>query len=416
MKRCVYIILLSCSVGFAQDFELDNSILNETAAGARPAAMGRAFTALSNDPAALAWNPAGLVRFNRNCAILSGSLNFGNINISPENPLVKTSEFSAHRTGGLSLNTVGFTIPIPGQNLNMVSSVIIHNLVDLNDDVTYKHQDSADHGVRDYRVNSSGGIFSLSPGIGIMILDDLFCGAALNFITGSHKRRFENRAENENIKTENWENWENKFSGFRVDFGFIWQVSKQTSLGSRIVFPYSLRFADIQSSNSNDQKREYDLDVALFLPAAFSAGIAITLTKDFLFAFDYRFKPWQKVKVKIDNLETDRVFASAHSFHMGIEYIIRTASYDLPWRFGFFSNPEQFFEYSSETPDNRGDQVSAHYVSGGMGISTRHFIFNITADYKLLQFKTVIPSFGSDLFDLRSSVYRITFGTQIYLD
>jgi hypothetical protein len=118
----------------------------------------------------------------------------------------------------------------------------------------------------------------------------------------------------------------------------------------------------------------------------------------------------------MENLETDRVFSSAHSFHMGIEYIIRTSSYDLPWRFGFFSNPEQLYEYNSEAADLRGDQVSSHYISGGMGIATKHFIFNLTADYKILQFKSVIPAFGSETFDLRSSVYRITFGTQIYLD
>jgi hypothetical protein len=87
-----------------------------------------------------------------------------------------------------------------------------------------------------------------------------------------------------------------------------------------------------------------------------------------------------------DTEELDRVFANANSFHMGIEYVLESDHIKVPWRLGFFNNPEQKYEYT-ETGE-QGDQVSSHYITGGIGFLTRQFKLDISAAYQILQYQT----------------------------
>ncbi|MBN1999961.1 hypothetical protein JW935_20580 [candidate division KSB1 bacterium] len=415
MYKVLFLIFFT-SIACAQDFQIDSAMLNESAGGARAAAMGRAFTALANDATALHWNPAGLVDFNKNFGVISGMLNFGNLGLYPDTEFSLLPNYQGRYSGGFSLNYVGFTIPILDAPNTLVGSIVIRNLSDLNQSFTIVEQYGSSENRQKF--SRTGGIYALSTGAGMLLLPNLRIGTTFNFITGqqvkeeSHEDRFGASV------TRDWRKWQNKFSGFSMDVGFIWNPIKPVAVGSKFTLPHAIHFSDIEFKNSENVSRRYDIDASLEKPFSFSSGIGLFLARNFLFSFDYVVRPWKGIITHIDGQKNDNLFENANSFHMGVEYTVETENYNMPWRFGFFTNPVQLYEYDSTVPDHLGDQVIAHFLTGGFGITTKHFLFDVAFDYQMLQYKTLLNGQSSPIplpIDYHLSRFTVIFGLGFYL-
>jgi len=419
------VIFMMIQLLYGQDFKIDKSILNEAAVGARAAGMGRAFTALANDANALDWNPAGLAFFHKSSAIVASSFDFGKINIIPPSNLANSKKkYQGREDGSFNLNYIGFTFPMQAQTLEITSSIVIRNITDLNEHPVWTTIDESKDTQWDIEEDRSGGLFALATGVGIKVLDNVSLGTTLNFLTGNHDYKNTDILKTMDSDLEDWYEWKNKFSGFSVDFGFIWNISKLVAIGSRLTFPYTINYARIEYSNSNTEPQggsaQAKFDAHIKKPLHASYGLALNLSPDLVFAFDYVYRPWEKVTSYVrKNAEgavttEDESFANANAFRMGIEFIANSGSTKIPFRLGFFTSPEQIFEFNVTKPEQKGNQVTSHYLTGGFGFGNDNVVFNLAIDYKVMQYKSdylglLVP------FELQRSRFQATFGLEFIL-
>ena len=131
-------------------------------------------------------------------------------------------------------------------------------------------------------------------------------------------------------------------------------------------------------------------------------------------SFDFNQRPWRKVIVDMGGDENDRVYENAHSFHIGAEYTVIGRDYLLPWRIGFYTKPEQIFDYVAAEDNKKGEQVSSHFITGGLGLDTRKAHFGFSISYQVLQYRR---DFGIPLspFDVKDSKIRVNFGLEIII-
>ncbi|NOY57399.1 MAG: UPF0164 family protein [Calditrichaeota bacterium] len=419
------VIFLMIQFLYGQDFEIDKSILNEAAVGARAAGMGRAFTALANDANALDWNPAGLALFHKSSAIVASSFDFGKINIiPPANLLNSKKKYQGRENGSFKLNYIGFTFPLQAQSLEITSSIVIRNITDLNEHPIWTTIDESKDTQWDIKEDRSGGLFALATGVGIKVLDNVSLGTTLNFLTGNHDYKNTDVLKTMDSDLEDWYEWKNKFSGFSVDFGFIWNISKLITVGSRLTFPYTINYARIEYSNSNTVPQggsaQAKFDAHVKKPLHASYGLALNLSPDLIFAFDYVYRPWKKITSYVRKNEEgtftteDWSFANANAFRMGIEFIVNSGNTRIPFRLGFFTSPEQIFEFNVTKPDQKGNQVTSHYLTGGFGFGNDNIVFNLAIDYKVMQYKADYLGLLTP-FELQRSRFQATFGLEFML-
>ncbi len=405
-------------------FEFDPAVLTPTPSGPRAAGMGRAHTAIADDAYAIGWNPAGLAQVDQNLAAIAGTVTFGNFNLEMPSNMTLLYDREASQGSTASLNFIGFTIPIPvaDPSYNLVSSIAIRNVADFADEYSFSTIQQSQEIFSDEIMATEGGLFSLAGGIAMNILPSVQLGASVNFLSGRYKYKQTTRYFDEAID-DRFEEYSNKFSGFHFDVGFLWHVSQNLTLGSRLSTPHRIHYNQVEQTDSNDNSYQFDADFQLEKPLSVSYGLALTMADNVTFAFDYVQRPWNKIKAVRDTEEVDRVFANANSFHMGIEYVLKSDHINVPWRLGFFNNPEQKYEYT-ETIGKQGDQVSSHFITGGLGIYTRQFALDASIAYQILQYQTDfnqhdIYDKGNDLLPLPVEFNRskilVTVGLQIIL-
>ena len=412
-KGCVVLLALNTPL-VAQSFQIDPQILYDSQNGPRASAMGGAYTAIANDATALSWNTAGLPEIKETRSFISSSLVFGDLEITPPQQSANNKTYRASRAESFSLEYIGFIIPLPLEKTNVVSSVAVRNLADLNDEYTISTVDNGTNSSVDSTFKSRGGLFTLSAGLGVEVIKDLSLGTSLNFISGKKDFRRQASTNVSNNKIENWTSWENKYSGFSIDFGVFWRASNILCLGSKMTFPHKINFTDVSYTGSDNNKRELNADIYLKRPISFSYGLALQPARNLILAFDFNQRPWRKVILNMGDHENDRVYENAHSFHIGAQYTLVGKNYLLPWRIGFYTEPEQIFDYAAAEDDEKGEQVSSHFITGGLGLNTRKAQFGLSVNYQVLQYRS---DFGVPLspFDVKHSKFRINFGLEIII-
>lgn len=194
--------------------------------GARPAAMGGAYTALADDVTAIYWNPAGLAQLDQT------ELNF----------------MHNQWVSGIKYEFLGAAYPV--ENLTLATSL------------TYLYMDEIKEvlidteGKGNGRYWETGKVFSaedmaLSLAFAQAIEENLFMGANFKYI-------------NESIENES-------ASGFAMDLGVIYKLSNRLGFGFVI---------SNLGPNMKFIKDEFSL------PLSYRAGIAYRIGENFTFAFD----------------------------------------------------------------------------------------------------------------------------------
>lgn len=414
----ILLLILVCATTYAQTFSFDPSILSVVPIGPRAAAMGRAFVAIADDATALAWNPAGLARVEENRAAISGTLNFGNID--PTLPSGTNSDFNFDVKQGSSagLNYIGFTIPIPLQprEFTVVSSIAMRNICDFGDKVTYKRFNQKTNTQTDDLFENNGGLFSLSGGLGVAVFDNLQVGGSLNLLSGKCERGYEQyKIDADTSLLIGKETIKNKFSGLLIETGFIWRINPAIAVGSTIQFPHTIHYDQIRMIDSNDDERELDAEIFAQIPMRYTIGLSVMMSKTLTFAFDYGRRPWNNVRLNIDDLQQDRYFRDSNSFHMGVEYIAGGEEVQVPLRFGFFNQPEQLFEFDPLRTDQRGDQISSHSITGGIGLHFSQIYFDLSMQYRFYQYEDDIFSAGDQQLQINVDKFSLMGGLEFAL-
>ena len=407
------IIVLAANIIFAQEFNINKNILARTPGGARGTAMGRAQTAVGNDIYALAWNPAGLAYVEHTAAMLTNDINFGSTHLSPPQELSDIHNYAVNQKGDFSLNYIGFALPLRMQNTNIVSSIVLQNVTNLHENLAWNITDSKNNNNQLLENSQEGGIFSLSGGVAAQMNSNLAIGLGINLLTGNLRNNIKDNFESESDTLTTWEEWNNKYSGLSVDFGFIWKPNSYISVGSKITFPYTLNITNIEYKNSNEKQLLYDFDAYIKNTTVMAYGVGLHLSENTVLAIDYMIRPWSKAIIYLGVAEMDRYFKDSNSLHIGFEHIFRDNQTQIPIRFGFFTNPEQMTNFSETAEDNLGERVNSKFITGGFGLVFSKFAFNFSMEYNIVGYKVDYLNTLQE-FELNQSKINILTGFEFY--
>jgi hypothetical protein len=422
-SRSCLIVLAFFAGTFAQQFDISSDffagcaspLLEEHPGSIRAAAMGRAFTALSDEPAALACNPAGLAILKKKSISLSASTHFGSIALTPSNNILATKNYNGEIGGGARFNYFTCSLPFRAKDYNIVASVAVHNKSDLNEKTSLDVYDKLLKLHQTQKNQNAGGLMSLSAGAGMEAFKHIYIGACLNYFTGTQDRKIIQESQETGIDNQSWDRWQNKFSGISFDAGVIWKISRVISIGNKVTFPNKIYFDGLKSERDTGEKYSYSIGAYMFNPASIASGLSLRYTDDFVFTFDVVLRPWKKIQLVTDDFNQDRVFTTANSFHMGFEYLFHTRSMEFPLRFGFFTMPEQIFEYNSKKSGYKGDQVSSHFLTAGCGVHSGFISVQLALEYKILQYQHLFMNETLFPVDFAFSRYNIMLGVDFVL-
>ncbi len=415
-----FIIFISFlyTAGLTQDFRVDRSIIIPTTNGAKGAAMGQAFTALADDGSALAWNPAGLAQLHHNMASLSGTVSFGAINL--ERRVENANDYSGKQGTVLSINHIGFVVPVPIEfkNRNLVGSFAIRNLSDFADEITWSERSGDLNTHTDHRYKREGGLFSLSGGLGINVLKSLYVGAALNFLSGKQDSSLLTIIEQAGDAAADSSRriTRNAYSGFHFELGIIWKPIRRIAIGSRVRLPYTLQFNNLRREIDQQGEQPLDTEISADIPACFRLGLALEPIRSLTLAVDYVQRPWNKIEVHHKERKAQNPFEHAHSLHLGAEWKTRLMSISIPWRIGYFRQPEQLYTLtpSAEPRDNQ-NRIKSQNITAGFGIHASNVLLDFSLHYKQLEYDSRTLPYGDAVYTILKNKLRINAQLQVFL-
>ncbi|MFH0931819.1 MAG: hypothetical protein V1890_07775, partial [Candidatus Zixiibacteriota bacterium] len=187
------LFLVFVNLGYPQVLVTRNIMdYNFLGGGARARAMGGAFFAVSDDPSAASWNPAGLVQMDK--YQMGATLNF-------LNPKMEYTTLTADSTLPNSLKQnkalISFgsvVIPFKIYEKELVGSVLYNRVSDIYDKRVYNFLKEAEYSI-DPRIDSishkqeeiKGGLDVLVLSLGAKAYKDLSFGLGINVYTGSYE-------------------------------------------------------------------------------------------------------------------------------------------------------------------------------------------------------------------------------------
>lgn len=242
--------LALCSApGFADSFHYNNILIGDRAAG-----MGGAYSAISDDPSGLYYNPAGIAHADG--ASLNGSVNAYN-NTFSEYKNVFGDKSWKRMSSGLIPNFFGLIQPFAG-GMAGFSVVVTDAVADDQDQHFSNFTPAGGEAVDDYYINfnNQDTTFNLGPSFAFKLRDDLAVGVSLY----GHYRK-QQYIQNEQVYLANTKQvWSNKYFqiveyGINPVLGVMWSPLERLSIGM------SLRKTTLVQSRSRRQITTKDANV-----------------------------------------------------------------------------------------------------------------------------------------------------------
>jgi hypothetical protein len=355
--------------------------------GAKARGMGGAFFAVSNDPTAASWNPAGLSQLEKAQMNLSFSsyMHRTEYTSTADSPTwdYKLSDELKHDVNAISF--AGAAIPFKLGEKELVGSVLYQRLADIYQENRYAMLlDSVGHWfagpgtIENYLLPSidekvTGRLDEFSVSLGGKLFESLSLGAGVNIYTGNFTSDanffapFVGQDELLYVDTTLLNGWRlhphiiSDYSGFNFTFGAMSKLGK-LRLAGIVKTPFTLK-------EDNDVKLLTDLieggkvsqysylESPLFktdrkwkIPAMVGFGTSLQLN-DLTLATDVEFRNYAKTEL---TYRSDMANPSANEtttwlrwrnltqFRIGGEYMIHTKLGDIPIRAGFRNDPKLF--------------------------------------------------------------------------
>jgi hypothetical protein len=213
--------------------------------GAKPHALGGAFTAIANGQTAMRYNPAGLgqMRYSEVFATFS-QLNY-------RSEVTSLGSVSSQKTGYTQMSDLGFTLPIPTYRGSLVIGFSYHQVQDLDGALNlgrFNPRFSAYDSVTVHYDNyTDGAVSQTSIGGAIEVSQDLFLGLSLNIWGGNreYNSRFSLYDTPYNLyywsRFDSTDHTQTDFSGLNFTLGFLYQWNNIGSLAAVLKTPVSLK-------------------------------------------------------------------------------------------------------------------------------------------------------------------------------
>lgn len=325
MRTLIAAILFCVGLpAFADIYHYNNILIGDRAAG-----MGGAYTAVSDDPSGLYYNPAGVAHASG--ASINGSVNAFHYTYSEYKNVLGDKTWT-RESMGLVPNFFGIIQPFAGGMVGM--SVVVTDAV--NEDQDQHFEDFTPSGapaVDDYFINfnNQDTTYNIGPSFSLKLRDELTVGVTLY----GHYRRQQFILNQQVYRTNGDQIWTNDYFeveefGVNPVFGATWSPWERLSLGLSIRKTLVLRS---QAKLQSTAKSESDTTIALptqaqssykrELPLHINAGIAYFVNDRLLFTGDVMWSDATESAQSITN------------FSAGAEYYVHS---QWALRAGLFSN------------------------------------------------------------------------------
>ncbi len=382
LKKIILIVVLSLFLTpllFGDGLATINFNYINDLVGAKAAAMGGAYTAISDDPSGSYYNPAGIAYALNNQISLSVN-SYKHKKIEMENTIYGQSYIQ--ETSSFYPSFFGVVHKLG--KMKFAFTLITKNNELLDQDGYYINGPDAFN--INYNLNDSTSLYNIS-GAGF-ISENLTFGVT---ITGLYRRN-EEIAHMTVIESTNYfvksQYITEEYYGLKARVGFQWMPTKNISLGLSaeagiiVSHNYSGQTTIITSSNMSFQPIQESSDFNDGLPINIRLGFAYFPTKKFLFSAD--------IIADIGNLNYSEHVQSTLNGAIGMEYYLTPT---MPIRFGLFSN-------MANTPVVGGSNIEMHVnlygASMGLGWESRNSSISITGTYQYGKGEAVPGSFIRD--------------------
>ena len=311
----------------------------------------------------------------------------------------------------LNLNYLSVAYPFQLFRRNVLVSLNVQRLFDLQSATDVTSRFLTIDGIQQVNSEQHGGIFTISPAVAIQITPTFSVGAAFNiwpnlFGNGWDQNvsvRGEGRVVSGNrivpFVSEGRIEEEFDFEGFNVTIGFLWDINKTFSLGGVFRSPFTAEVTHTHNSSltvtlQDDSepvttrlsfRETLDMDI----PMSYGLGLAARLSDRWTLSLDVSRTQWSDFELE-ESTQDDVLLVEngapsgkgravlngegddTTSVRLGAEYLWIRPKVVIPFRAGFFYDPEP------------GDGGTDNFFgfSLGTGFAFNKFIFDIAYEFR----------------------------------
>jgi long-subunit fatty acid transport protein len=379
--------------------------------GARAAGKATAFIGVADDATAASHNPGGLIQLERPEFSVVGSyfVRFEDQDVTQLDTIVEGQTLDS-----FDLNYLSLAYPFQLLRRNVVVSLNIQRLFDLQGatDVISRFDDI--DGVQQVRSRQEGGLFTISPAMAVQIIPAFSVGMALNIwprilgngweqdvdvsaqgrvVVGNRIVPFTSTGR---IKEEF------DFAGFNVTVGFLWHLNPMFTLGGVFRSPFTAKVKHRHASSLNvtfepgtanattaSSDLEFSDTLDMDMPMSYGLGLSARLSDSLTLSLDVARVHWSDFKLE-ESTQDDVLLVEngapagkgegvlrgrsddTTSVRLGAEYLWIRSQYALPLRAGVFYDPE---------PSDGGTD-DFYGFSLGSGLAIRSFLFDVAYTFR----------------------------------
>lgn len=372
---------------------------NPVGSGARAMGMGGAFIAIADDATAASWNPAGLIQLEKPELSIVGAY------FSRKEEFSSSSHPEIDNTGevdDVNINYLSAAYPFHYYR-NIVVSINYQRLFEFKRSFDYRYDYSSEGAdlLQDKCFSQDGSVGALGLAAAIEITPTLSFGATLNIWTDDLFWRngwTENYSErgvgtvggNPVTIDTNITDKYSDFGGVNANFGLLWNVTKNLTLGAVIKTPFD---ANIHHEFSFNQTTVFGTPVdatvtsqqiikegvELHMPLSYGIGLGWRVSDALSFDLDIYRTNWSEYILTdskgnkfspIDGrLKSDSDVEDTTQVRIGGEYlfILPENNIVVPVRAGFFYDPEP----------SEGGAKDFYGIAVGSGIAYKKVVFDL---------------------------------------
>jgi len=409
-----------------------NINFNFAGQGARALGMGGAFIGIADDATAISWNPGGLGQLDRAELSTVGKFTMGKSSWDPSTVTQYgyTTKYPSASESHFVLNFASGAVPIKLGRNNLTFALAFQQQWDFyakeEKDDTFRIRNNAPPFNVDTLTGTlidktTGGVYTISPGIAIQVIPQLSLGAAFNIWTGSPTNTFTrdltSQPSSYNYQTHATIDWKDKMSygGWNITFGALANV-KPAKFGVVLRTPLSVSAHDNFTDKRDFQSRYwtsvsyFDVDTTwrepvsgnwkLKIPLSVGFGFSVNPVRNFTLAADYELRPLSSATME-DSAGTDlRTYGdtldwpNSNQIRVGMEYLVMLGGGLLPLRAGFFTDPKTLRNVDMNST-SKGNQVTGFGFTFGSGFAVKHFQFDAAYGFNTASQKWTWDTGGS---------------------
>ena len=460
-----------------QDFFLSPLQLtdhNFMGGGARARGMGGAFLAVSNDPTAASWNPAGLSQLDKSQMNLSFSSTKHRTDYT-STALSPTWDYSSSEQLEHDLNALSFAsvvIPFKLGEKEVVGSVLYQRLADIYQGNRYPTTVDYDT-VYNYLLppideKVTGRLDEIVVSLGIELSKSLSLGAGVNVYNGSFTSDVNFLLP---VGEEEFDPYgrsafsfcptiESDYSGFNFTIGAMYAI-KKLRLAGVVKTPFTLKedndvqlladfleYGIVNEPVSRSISLLFKTDREWKMPSMIGLGTSYQINS-LTVAVDVEFRNYSKTELTYrenlanpagDKVTTDLGWRNITQFRVGGEYTVDTKFGSIPLRFGYRNDPKLFktqldssevfvrtdLRYIAGEPSylpthiqsnygvEKGSWVDGSVLAFGTGIGWSQIRFDVTYEYARYDDVERTTSTSFKVFDRANMVYSESWDEETF--